>query len=64
MSPLIRLYPACNNGDIQRYKYWVSRCAHKFTVQKVEGGAGKMVQDNHAHQTEISVFVFPFVKVN
>ena len=28
-----------------------SRCAHKFIVQKVDGGAGKMVEDNHAHCT-------------
>ena len=35
------------------YKCWVSGCAHTFTVQKVEGGSGKMVEDNHANQTQI-----------
>ena len=55
MSSLMRLYPACYNGDIQALKCWVSGCAQKFTVQKVDGGAGKMVEDNHAHQTQIYI---------
>ena len=55
MSPLIRLYPACNTGYIQAIDAaWVSRCAKKFTctVHKLDGGSGKMVEDNHAHQTQ------------
>ena len=38
MSPLIRLYPACYNGDIQTLNARFQDVhAHKFTVQKVEG---------------------------
>ena len=38
-----------------KYKCWVSRCAHKFTVQKWKE-AWKMVEDNHAHQTQINLY--------
>ena len=32
----------------------VSRCARKFT-EKVDGGAGKMVEYSHAHQTQMYI---------
>ena len=55
MYRLFRLYPPCNTGDIcKNFKYkYNSICAHKCEVQKVYGGAGKMVEENHAHQTQI-----------
>ena len=43
---LIRLYPSCNTGEIQAINAG-SRCAHKFTVQIVDGGIGKMVKDKY-----------------
>ena len=58
MSFLIRLYPACySTMRHTSYKCWVSGCAHKFTLQKVDVGVGKMVEDNLDHQTQIYIFL-------
>ena len=56
MSSLIRLYPACYTGEIQALNT-VQVCLHKLTVQKVDGSAGKMVEDNHAHPTQIYIYI-------
>ena len=52
MSPLIRLYPACYNGDIQAINAG-SPDVHINLQYKKWKEAGKMVEDNHAHQTQI-----------
>ena len=57
MSSLIRLYPACYTGEIQALNT-VQVCLHKLTVQKVDGSAGKMVEDNHAHPTQIYTYLY------
>ena len=56
MSSLIRLYPACYTGEIQALNT-VQKCLHKLTVQKVDGSAWKMVEDNHAHPTQIYIYI-------
>ena len=58
MSPLISLYPACYTGDIQAINARSSDVhinLHYSTGTKsaVDGGAGKMVKDNHATTTQI-----------
>ena len=55
MSPLIRLYPACYNGDIQAINAG-SPDVHINLQYKKWKEAGKMVEDNHAHQTLIYFF--------
>ena len=54
MSPLIRLYPACYNGDIQAINAR-SPDVHINLQYKKWKEAGKMVEDNHAnlHNTKI-----------
>ena len=52
MSFLIRLYPSCYNGDIQAINTG-SPDVHKNLHCKLKGGVGKVVEDNHAHQTQI-----------
>ena len=51
MSSLIRLYPACYKGDIQAIKAG-SPDVHINLQYKKWNEAGKMVEDNHAHQTQ------------
>ena len=48
------------------YKCWVSRCAHKFAVQKMDGGAGKMVEDSSTMPTKhdyIKIITEHFFKI-
>ena len=52
MSSLIRLYPACYKGDIQAINAG-SLDVHINLQYKKWKEAGKMVEDNHAHQTQI-----------
>ena len=52
MSSLIRLYPACYKGDIQAINAG-SLAVHINLQYKKWKEAGKMVEDNHAHQTQI-----------
>ena len=52
MSSLIRLYPACFKGDIQAINAG-SLDVHINLQYKKWKEAGKMVEDNHAHQTQI-----------
>ena len=54
MSSLIRLYPACYNGDIQAINAG-SPDVHINLQYKKWKEAGKMVEDNHAHQTQIYI---------
>ena len=55
MSSLIRLYPACYKGDIQAINAG-SLDVHINLQYKKWKEAGKMVEDNHAHQTQIYIF--------
>ena len=55
MSSLIRLYPACYNGDIQAVNAGSPDVQINLQYKKVARGAGKMVEDNHAHQTHIYI---------
>ena len=52
MSSLIRLYPACYKGDIQAINAG-SLDVHINLQYKKWKEAGKMLEDNHAHQTQI-----------
>ena len=52
MSSIIRLYPACYNGDIQAG----SPVVHINLQYKKWKEAGKKVEDNHAHQTQIYLY--------
>ena len=51
MSPLIRLYPACYNRDIQAI-HAGSPDVHINLQYKKWTGAGKMFENNHAHQKQ------------
>ena len=51
MFPLIRLYPACYNGEIQAINAR-SPDVHINLQYKKWKEAGKMVEDNHAHLTQ------------
>ena len=54
MAFLIRLYPVCYNGDIQAINAGSPDVHINLQYKnKVNGSAGKMVVDNHAHQTQI-----------
>ena len=39
--------------DTKTSYVYIFRCAHKFIVQKWRNSTGKMVEDNHGHQTQI-----------
>ena len=53
MSFLIRLYPACYNEGIQAINAGSPDVHINLQYKKVDGGSGKMVEDNHAHQIQI-----------